>query len=1198
MRRLVHLFFVLVFVLLWSGATSAGGLCTSCTNIIFKENKGQWHHNVLFKAEMPNSNVFFEKNCITYSLLDSGDMRRLRHDLHREVHYKAELDPIIHGHAFREVFVNANPDTRHVPAAKEPDYYNYFLGKDRKRWASHVAAYRDLTYADVYQGVDLHAYTAGSNIKYDWIVRKGQAKTVAIQLRYEGADAVSIVDGRLVIHTSVGSVVESAPYAYQYINGKQVTVKCGYKYEKGAVSFVLPDGWDPDYDLVIDPTLVFSSYSGSTSDNFGYTATYDSKGDAYAAGSVFGTGYPVTVGAFQVTWAGGYIMPPNINFGEDQFGVDIGIIKYNPSGTARLYSTYLGGEGDELPHSMVVNSNDELFVFGTTGSRRFPVTAAAYDTSFNGGIDPGIFFGLAVDYNIGSDIFITHFTQDGSALVGSTFLGGTGNDGLNYPEYQFLNYQYADEVRGVIDIDKNDNVYIASCTRSADYPVTTGAYQTTIGGMMDGVLSKLDNNLSHLIWSTYLGGSDRDAIYSLALDNSNNVFVCGGTTSNDFPSTAGSYQPLSNGGRAEGFITLINQNGNSLIRSTLYGTPEYDQLFFVQTDRRNNVYVLGQTFDTTTAFTKNALYNIPKSGQYITKFNYTLDTVMWSTRFGNGRGIPDLSPTAFLVDRCNSIYMSGWGSDFLAMFGDGVSLSTNGLYVTPDAYQPHTDGNDFYVMVMKDDASAITYATYFGSSISEDHVDGGTSRFDKKGVIYESVCAGCGGNDSFPTYPANVVSHHNGSHNCNNAIFKMDLDLPLVIADFQSPPHACDTFHYNFVNQSKIFDTATTTFKWIFDDGTTSAQVNPSHVYNTPGIYNITLIVTDGSSCNGADTVTKQIIISRNDSTVSLAGVSDCPGTAIQIGIPVSTDTSIHYTWTPSAGLSDSTISNPYLTPTQDTVYHMMETRINCRTYFSQQVRILHDSITAQGSNVLCPHDTLRLTVSDTAGQTMLYNWSPPSGILSGGNTDHPLVNPSATTTYYVTGVNAVTGCMYQDSITVNVVSSLQHLTASATPDSIGYGDTSRLHLTYTDAASITWDPDSTLSSLTIDSPLAYPRETNTYWVTVADQNGCKVRDSVIVKVYRTPCASSHIFVPNAFSPNGDGKNDKLFVRGNKIDDLYFTVYDRWGQKMFETRDINTGWDGTYHGTRQDPAVFGWYAEGTCESGEKYFRKGNVTLLR
>ncbi|MBS1623120.1 MAG: gliding motility-associated C-terminal domain-containing protein [Bacteroidetes bacterium] len=1191
-------YFCFLLLLSYSHAAVAEGLCTSCSNIVFKENKGQWHRNVLYRAEMPNSNVFFERNCITYSLLDSGDMRRLRHDLHREVHYKADLDPVIHCHAFREVFVNASADAKQLPAAKEPDYYNYFIGKNRSRWASHVSAYRDLTYSSIYPGVDLHAYTAGDAIKYDWIIKKGHAADLPVRLRYEGADAVSVSDGRLVIHTSVGSVIESAPYAYQTIRGQKTPVSCHYVYDHGEVTFSLPDGWDHSADLIIDPTLVFSSYSGSTSDNFGYTATYDSKGDAYAAGSVFGTGYPVTVGAFQVTWAGGYVMPPNINFGEDQYGVDIGIIKYNSSGTARLYSTYLGGEGDELPHSMVVNSNDELFVFGTTGSTTFPVTAGAYDTLFNGGSNPGIFFGLAVDYNVGSDIFITHFTQDGSALVGSTYLGGTGNDGLNYPEYQYLNYQYADEVRGVIDIDKNDNVYIATCTRSADFPVTAGAYQTTLNGLMDGTLSKLDNNLSHLIWSTYLGGSDRDAIYSLALDNNNNVFVCGGTNSTDFPTTAGSFQTVTNGGRAEGFITQINQNGSGIIASTLYGTPEYDQLFFVQTDRRNNVYVLGQTFDTTTAFTKNALYNVPKSGQYISKFNYTLDTLIWSTRFGNGRGIPDLSPTAFLVDRCNSVYMSGWGSDFLALFGDGVSLSTQGLYVTPDAYQPHTDGNDFYVMVMKDDASAITYATYFGSSISEDHVDGGTSRFDKKGVIYESVCAGCGGNDSFPTYPANVVSHHNGSHNCNNAIFKMDLDLPLVIADFQQPPHACDTFDYHFTNQSKIFDSTTTTFKWIFDDGTTSAQVNPSHTYTTPGIYTVTLIVTDGSSCNGADTISKQIIISPNDSTVTLAGVSDCPGTSIQIGIPISTDTSIHYSWTPSLGLSDSTISNPYITPLQDTVYRLTETRINCKTYFSQSVHVIHDSISARGSNVLCPHDTIQLSVSDTAGQQLTYTWSPASGIISGGNTDHPLVDPAATTTYYVNAVNTTTGCTYQDSITVSVVSALQNINAVAIPDSIGYGDTSRLHLTYTQPASILWDADSTLSSLTVDSPSAYPTETTTYKVTVTDQNGCRVRDTVTVRVYRTPCASSHIFVPNAFSPNNDGKNDKLFVRGNKISDLYFTVYDRWGQKMFETRDINTGWDGTYHGAIQDPAVFGWYAEGTCESGEKYFRKGNVTLLR
>ena len=1187
----------LIISLSLSLTTVAGELCKPCNVLLFRENKGQWDKNVLYKTEMFYANTYFEKNRISYEIFDSTDMKRLRHDLHQEIHYKQELNPVIHGHAFRAEFLHSNPNATRTGADAQGEYYNYFLGKDRSKWAQGVKAYHEIHYAGIYEGTDLHVYSTGTNLKYDWIIKKGDRKVAPIEIKYEGADEVSLSKNKLTIKTSVGSLVESEPYAYQEINGERRQVVCHYVLDKGIVSFSLPEGWDHHYDLVIDPTLIFSTYSGSTADNFGYTATYDSKGYAYAAGSVFHTGqYPVTLGAFQTSWAGGYgYNQPSFYSGT---GTDIGITKYAPDGSARIFSTYLGGNGDELPHSLIVNSNDELFVFGTTASSNFPVTPNAFDTTFNSGPDAGLFSGLAVHYNTGSDLFITRFSQDGSSLLASTYLGGSDNDGLNYPNYQFLHYQYADEVRGAIEIDKNDNVYIASTTRSTDFPITSGAYQTALSGLMDGVLVKMDNNLSSLIWSTYLGGNDRDAIYSLALDNNNNVFVCGGTESTDFPTTSGTFQTNTNGGRAEGFITLVSQNGNSIISSTLYGTPEYDQLFFVQTDRRNNVYVLGQTFDTTSAFTKNALYNIPKSGQYISKFNYTLDTLIWSTRFGTGRGIPDISPTAFLVDRCNSVYVSGWGSDFLRLFGDGVSLSTAGMYVTPDAYQLTTDSNDFYVMVMKDDASAITYATYFGSPVSEDHVDGGTSRFDKKGVIYESVCAGCGANSAFPTYPANVVSHTNNSPNCNNAIFKLDLDLPLVIADFQPPPTACDTFNYRFVNKSKIIDTANTVVTWIFGDGSTSHQLNPLHQYTTAGIYTITLVVADVSSCNGSDTISKQITITPNDSTITLADKTACPGTSLQIGIPSVNDTSVHISWIPTTGLNNPAVSNPYVSATQNTNYQLTVTRGNCHTIYKQKVNVENDSISVRGSSVLCPKDTIHLFVTDTAGQTLSYTWSPSSAILSGGNTASPVVKPAVNTTYYVNAVNTTTGCIYRDSITVDVVSNLQAINVTATPDTITYGDTSQLRAIYAAAGVLLWDADSTLSSQVIDSPKAFPRHTTTYWVTVADQNGCRVRDSVIVYIVHTPCASSHIFVPNAFSPNNDGKNDKLFVRGNLIQDMYFTVYDRWGQKMFETRDINTGWDGTYRGSRVDPAVFGWYAEGTCDTGEKFFRKGNVTVLR
>jgi gliding motility-associated-like protein len=805
---------------------------------------------------------------------------------------------------------------------------------------------------------------------------------------------------------------------------------------------------------------------------------------------------------------------------------------------------------------------------------------------------------LGVDYHTGSDIFITHFTQDGSALIGSTYVGGSDNDGLNYPEYQDLHYQYADEVRGAIDVDQNDNVYVASCTRSRDFPITAGAYLPFFNGEMEGVVFKMDNSLSTLIWSTFIGGNKKTACYSLTLDNAANVFVCGGTQSDTFPVTPGVYQPVTRGGQAEGFVSLISNNGSTLLRSTLYGTSTYDQLFFVQTDKSNNVYVLGETLDTSTFFTQNATYNIPKSGQYITKFNYALDSIIWSTRFGTGSGRPDISPTAFLVDVCRSIYVSGWGSNFHLLFNEGPVLSTTGMYVTADAYQPTTDGNDFYVMVIKDDASGITYATYFGSPVSEDHVDGGTSRFDKKGVIYESVCAGCGGNSAFPTYPANVVSHTNNSPNCNNAIFKLDLNLPLVIADFVAPPSICDTANFQFVNNSKIIDTPNTIVYWNFGDGSTSSQLNPAHSYTAPGTYTITLVISDVTSCNGSDTVRKQVTIRGNDSTYNLPPLSACLGNSIQIGIPPINDTATTFQWTPSRGINNPTISNPSVTPTQSTNYQLEVTKGNCHTFYKQEVGVAKDDLKVQGNSVQCPNDTVQLFVSDTAHHAFSYSWSPAPYVLSGVNTYDPYVRPPSNTTFYVTGVDSVTGCRYTDNISVSVVSSLQYLQATATPDTIMYGDTTQLNTIYTQVSSLYWNADTTLSSTLIPNPTADPKHTTTYTVNATDNSGCKQKKDVTVVVIMAPCASSNLFVPNAFSPNNDGRNDKLYVRGNYIQDLYFAVYDRWGQKVFETKDMNVGWDGTYHGRKLDPAVFGWYIEGTCEQGQKFFKKGNVTLLR
>ena len=1164
--------------------------------LAFKENKNQWDKRVLFATDLQNGAIFLSQDSFTFVMADTADMARIRR-AHHPWMYNPNLDLGIRVHVFRQIFEGANANCKVTGSRKLNEYYNYYIGKDPSKWAPHVNGYYDIAYQNLYNDIDLQVTSQGVNMKYSFIVKPG-ADPAAIAMGYVGADGIHLNDGNLVINTSIGDVVDTRPYAYQLIGGKQQPVNCAYELKDSKVRFILPDGYNKSVELVIDPTLIFSTFSGSTADNFGYSATYDGQGNAYAAGSVFQyTGhYPTTPGAFQTSWAGG------IGFGNvgqyDGTGTDVSITKYDSLGHTRIYSTYLGGDHDELPHSLIVNSNDELFVLGSTSSNNFPVTATAFDTTFHSGPDMGVFNGIGIHYLNGSDIFIARFNQNGTALLGSTYVGGKDNDGLTYPEYIGLNYNYADEVRGEINIDQNDNVYVATTTRSADFPVTPGAYQTVKGDSSDGVLFKMDDNMTHMIWSTFLGGNDADAIYSLDFDPNGDIYVAGGTRSDDFPHTTDVVQTVNKGGRAEGFITHISKNGNAILQSTFYGSPEYDQVYFVRTDKSGKVYAFGQTEALDSSFIHNAGYYKLHSGQFISKFTPALDTVIWSTTFGSGKGTPDISPTAFLVDVCNKAYISGWGSNFFLAYNivGSPPLTTGGLDVTANAYQATTDSEDFYIMVMKDDASALSYATFIGSSNDEEHVDGGTSRFDRKGVIYQSVCAGCNGKSTFPT-TVGAVSQTNNSANCNNAVFKMDFNLPLVIADFKTPPTGCSPDTVSFTNRSQ--SVLNPSYSWNFGDGSTSSQFAPSHIYTHSGLYNVQLVVSDPGSCNGTDTLNKQVFILSNGSFDTIPTVAVCSGQSAQIGIAPSYDSSITYLWIPSNTLNQNNIANPFASPTQPTTYLLLVSNGLCVDTFRQLVNIDSNAFTLSGGALLCAGDTLTLSaINSEPGQQFTYNWHPVGRIISGASTATPLVSPLQTTVYTVIATNQI-GCVYTDSVAVSVTSNLPSVHAYAVPDTIKYGDTAQLNLTLSSNVSmINWQPDSSLSATTIADPKADPKQTDTYLVVVTDSVSCKRTDTVTVYVIRTPCAQSNIYIPDAFSPNADGKNDVLYVRGNDITNLDFAVYDRWGQKVFESKDITNGWDGTYKGKKMDSAVFAYYAKGTCATGEKFLKKGNVTILK
>ncbi|MBL0310508.1 MAG: gliding motility-associated C-terminal domain-containing protein [Bacteroidetes bacterium] len=1142
--------------------------CGNCAPLIFKENKGQWEPKVLYKAEIKNGAVFFEENSITFNLFDTRDIIRIKGDHHRMENYKPNIDYTIHYHAFKMKF-GSTSGTKPVVAggAAIKEYFNYFIGNDQSKWASKVRAFEEISYPSLYKGIGLKIASQDGLMKYVYEVKPGiDAKMLKVD--FEGVDGLSLnSQGDLVIKTSVGDVIDLKPYAYQMDKGNEVVVACSFNLLENSLQYHFPNGYDASKTLYVDPTLVFSTYSGSTSDNFGFSATFDSKGNAFAAGTVFGTGYPVTVGAYQTSYVGG----PNVVFttGGAYPGDDIGITKYSSDGSQRLYSTYLGGYGQELPHSLITNSLDELYVLGTTSCMDFPVTLLAYDRSFNGGNDPGVFDGIAAHYRDGSDIFISKFSVDGSQLLASTFVGGSGNDGLNYRAGQpysspgFLRHNYADEVRGEIEIDLNNNIYVASCTRSADFPRTSNTFQPNFGGGQDACIFKMDANLSTMIWSTTFGGSDDDAAYSVAIDKEENLFVAGGTRSLNFPTHSGAFQTAFGGGEADGFLTHINKNGQVLTASTYYGFKEYDQIYFVDLDKANNVYVFGQADSSQTRYIKNALYNKPNGGQFISKFNKNLDTLVWATSFGRGIAKTDISPTAFLVDVCSNIYACGWGSQGVNNIVGGTG-GTTGLDVTSNALKPTTDGQDFYLMVMRDDASALSYGTFLGGDLSEEHVDGGTSRFDRKGVVYQSVCAGCGGHSDFPTTP-NAVSRTNNSSNCNVAVFKFDLNLPLIIADF-TPQNGCRNLPIPFVNNSS--SVLSPSYQWFFGDNQTSSQQNPVHTFAQSGLYEVMLVVTDPGSCNASDTMVRKILVLGGaDTTKNLPPITICEAQTTQIGLPPSSDTSFVYQWIPANTLSAANVSNPVASPAQTTTYQLLVSNGDCVDTFYQTVVIFSDVLNVEGNDISCLGDTVRLSVINSQpNQQLTYSWEPANQIISGANTANPVVNPAQNTTFKVKVVNQI-GCTVTDSIRINILSQSPAVDAVATPATIELGDTSQISLaTSSDVISIRWTPDSTLSAENISDPMAYPKQTHTYYVEVENEQGCRKTDSVTVNVIFPPCDESQLFIPTGFSPNGDGKNDVLYVRASFVANIYFAVYDRWGQKIFETKDITKGWDGSFKG--------------------------------
>lgn len=1216
----------------------------------FVQNSGQWDEAVLFKANLYSGALFFEKDGFTVSQLHPQQLQEIQEAKHSG---KPFPRTVVDAAAYRVQFLQSNCPK--VTGERPYDYYhNYYIGNISTQWASKTPIFNQLQYQQLYTGVNLVFTEENGYLKYEFHIAPG-SDPKQIRMRYDGLKSMAKVGEELLLHTAVDRILELAPYAYQINNQKDtVTITCSYHLQGNTLSFDLGD-YDPSLTLVIDPTLVFSSFSGSTADNWGYTATYDSHGNLYGGGIAFDIGYPTSMGAYQVDFCG---------------GIDISISKFDATGSFLHYSTYLGGAKADIPHSLYVNDNDELYIFGTTGSEDFPVTADAYDTSFNGG--PNTTISTSMHFPDGSDIFVAKLSADGTQLPASTFIGGSLNDGFNTAGG--LRKNYADDNRGEIIVDENSNVYVVSSTSSIDFPVTSPIFMADSNSQQDVCVFKMSQDLSTLIWSTLFGGTGNDAGYSMFLSSDKSIYFCGGTTSNDLPVSSNTYQPshADSGTLADGFVAHLSANGNTLMHSTYLGKSGYDQAYLIKGDNDDFPHILGQTSADSLQWVHNAQYYVPGGGQFLVKLSPSLNSAVWSTAFGSGNGGPDISPTALMVDFCNSIYLSGWGSHQLNGFG-----GTSGLPITANAFQSTTDGSDFYFMAISEDASNLGYATYFGGSANSarEHVDGGTSRFDKHGKIYQAVCAGCGGQSSFPTTPG-AYANTNGSSNCNLGVIKIDFNMPVVVADFLMPNVIClpDTVH--FQNYSQLISSQTG-ITWFFGDGTISTEWEPHHLYQSSGYYEVTLVVHDLGSCNSSDTLKKRILVLSNTSS-TLPTADICDGDFAQLGIPPSIG--VDYHWSPSGSLSNPNISNPIATPEQTTIYTLIASTEACVDTIIQQVSIHTLDVQTSGDTIICPSGTATLSVTVNTPDNYQVDWSesPDFQTLISGNTSTVVVSPTTPTTYYARistgfctqthafhvtidkpniyntpdlllcfedyvelGISCVGGIPpYQYRWQLSDGSAYEGAHPQVAPqhtvsytvtvtDSYGCTDTSTglitvregtfpdplqawcdnhtvtafhetfLHCTdYGSDYTYSWTPIEGVS--TPDKPTTSVTATTSvvFTVTVTDTFGCSLSDTVELRVTPITCDNPFVFIPNSFTPNGDGRNDVLYVRSDILDECYLVIYNRWGEKIFETADQNIGWDGNFKQKECPRGTYDYYFKGKCKDGDELELKGNVTLIR
>jgi len=621
----------------------------------FTENLGQWDGIISYSARTPFGRIGLGPGSVHFALFN-GDTGQDNSGL---------IDPSmteddtgsVKGHVLRYDF-NGGENCMPAGVGPLPHLTNYFIGNDPDRWVSGARSYREVVYQNVWEGIDIVYHFGKEGFKYDLLIAPG-ASVEDIRIGIEGHDSLFLDNGRsLTVQTGYCALMDEKLDVFYRDDPSEKIDSRFVIHSDRTFGFELSE-YRSDRCIVIDP-VVTSTYLGGSDSDKGLTVDIDREGNVIMGGCTSSVNFPTKVGSYDTTHGGD----------NDYF-----ISKFNGDLSSLIFSTYIGGSGDDGYYDNFIDVVDDgILMAGTTRSSDFPTTAGCYDDSLAGYYDT-VFLKLK---------------SDGSDLIFSSYLGGTGSQ---------------DTARGILE-SWDGGFFVYGYTGSSDFPTTEGAYMAMMSGYGDGYISKFKSSGDELLNSTFMGGSSStDQIYHLVEASDHDIFIAGNTYSDDFPVSTGAYSQTMSG-YSDAFIARMEGDLSDVICATYIGGGSSDRLYTMALDDRDNAVVVGDTYSDDFPLTEGVLRTTFSgySEGYICMFKYDLTDLVVSTYIGGDS-----------LDTANCVAFDPFGDLIVAGY-----TSSSDIDLTPDAqFKSNSGDRDGFISVMHPDMKELEYATYYGGSMND-----------------------------------------------------------------------------------------------------------------------------------------------------------------------------------------------------------------------------------------------------------------------------------------------------------------------------------------------------------------------------------------------------------------------------------------------------------------------------------------------